>query len=113
MLALARKITLTISIAFSQLGPYFQSALGQAYSTVDGLRLARLEQLAQGNETEATRFLRTEVTPYVEEEQWSRKLKGGIREWLVQNTIRADPLVREALGNEREKREHRAEDSES
>ena len=99
MLALARKITLTISIAFSQLGPYFQGASGQTHISVDLARLARLEQLAQSNEAEATRSLRMEMTPYIEDETSTKELKAGIRDWLVQNTVRADPLVRHALSS--------------
>ena len=58
----------------------------------------RLEQIAKGSEIEAGRLLALEMTPFVGDEGVAKELRGRIREWLVQNTIRADPLVRDAMG---------------
>ena len=107
MLGLARKVSLTISIALSQLGPYFQRASTQAPNAIDPMRLSRLEQLALANEVEATGLLKMEMIQHAEGEETTRELKVGIRDWLVQNTIRVDPGVRQAISSatERRKRE--------
>lgn len=106
MLALARKIAFTISVALSRLGPQFQSVGGQGSNVVDPVRLSRLEQLAMANEAEATRLLGMELAPHVGKDEAPKELKDGMREWLVLNTVRADPLVRQAIGSatERKKR---------
>ena len=104
MLTLARKIIITISIALSQLGPYFQTDSGLAHNAVDPVRLMRLEKLAAGNDVEATRLLRTETAPFTGNVSNSKALKAGIREWLVQNTVRADPFVQEAISHATQRR---------
>lgn len=101
MLALARKITLSISIALLQLGPLFQATQSIDHSSVDGARLARLEQITKNNEIEATGLIKTEMVPFVGREELLKELKDAIQKWLVQNTIRADPAVQEVVGNPR------------
>ena len=100
MLILARKITITIVIAISQLGPYFKT-LGPTRppDSINHARLLRLEQIAGAHEIEATRLLQLDMAPYERDVKSVKQLKECIREWLVQNTIRADPAVRETVGN--------------
>ena len=38
------------------------------------------------------------MAPYAGDEPGVKELRGRIKEWLVQNTIRADPEVRDAVG---------------
>ena len=47
---------------------------------------------------EATRLMGMEMSPFVGDNEALRDVKGKVKEWLVQNTIRSDPEVRDALG---------------
>lgn len=47
---------------------------------------------------EAARLLSLEMTPFAGDEAMVKELSGRVREWLVTNTIRADPEVRDAVG---------------
>ena len=38
------------------------------------------------------------MAPFAGDEAAVKELRGRVREWLVQNTIRADPEVRDAMG---------------
>lgn len=73
-------------------------------SVLESQQLTRLEQLAQSADAEATRLLALEMAPFVGDEPGVKELRGRVREWLVTNTIRADPEVRDAMGRVLEKR---------
>lgn len=45
-----------------------------------------------------------EMAPLVGDEVGQNDMKGRVKEWLVQNTIRADPEVRDAMGRAMAKR---------
>lgn len=60
--------------------------------------------MAQGTEIETQRLLALEMTPLVGDEAGQNDMKGRVREWLVQNTIRSDPEVRDAMGRAMAKR---------
>lgn len=47
---------------------------------------------------EATRLLALDMAPFVGDDEALSELRGRVREWLVTNTIRADPEVRDAMG---------------
>ena len=105
LLILARKITLTIFIALSQLGPYFYSSeTVLPPNMVDTLKLARLEHVTRSNDAEATRLLDLDMAPYAGDQKVAKDLKEQMKDWLVQTTIRADPQVRGAIGNSLSKR---------
>jgi hypothetical protein len=97
-LSLARTLLFTSFIGLSQLAPLLQ---GTNHSLppneVDPNQLARLEQLARGQEMESTRLVGLNMAPFREDRTSMVELRDRIREWLVQNTTRADPLVREAV----------------
>ena len=38
------------------------------------------------------------MAPFAGDEHGVKTLKGKVKEWLVQNTIRSDPEVRDAVG---------------
>lgn len=100
-------MTITFFIALSQLSPLFANSTApntSSASASDEQRLARLENLAQANEIEAERLLALEMAPFVGDEEGQKNLRGKIREWLVQNTIRADPEVRDAIGRSLQRR---------
>lgn len=103
-LILARKIAFSLFIAASQLGTFFQHTTPAPASTsgipsvLESQQLTRLEQLAQASEVEASRLLALDMSPFVGDEAGVKELRGRVREWLVTNTIRADPEVRDAMG---------------
>lgn len=104
-IALARKISVTLYIAFSQIGPLLMAdasagAARKGLSEEEALRqgLDRLEATARSLDADATRLLETEMVPFSGDEDMMGKVRGKVREWLVQNTIRSDPMVRDALG---------------
>ena len=39
-----------------------------------------------------------DMAPYAVDEPGVKELQARVKEWLVQNTIRADPEVRDAMG---------------
>ena len=103
LLVLARKTTLSIFIALSQLGPLLQPkpSVSATFSSTGGINLQqlnRIEQITQATEVEATRLLGLDMAPFLGDEQIVDDLKAKLKEWLVQNTIRNDPEVRDAMG---------------
>lgn len=103
LLLLARKATLTVFIAISQLGGLFPSSTPPPASSVvrtpeEMQQLQRLEQLALANDAETGRLLQMDMAPFVGDAEGTRELRGKVREWLVTTTIRADPEVRDAMG---------------
>ncbi|KAL8731848.1 MAG: hypothetical protein Q9166_003132 [cf. Caloplaca sp. 2 TL-2023] len=106
-LALAHKAVFTFFIALGQLSPLFAAQSRPASSSssaFDEQHLQRLEQLAQSTEVETGRLLALEMAPLVGDETGQNDMKGRVREWLVQNTIRADPEVRDAMGRAMQKK---------
>ncbi|KAL6866195.1 hypothetical protein ACO1O0_002300 [Amphichorda felina] len=107
IITLARKITITVYIALSQVGPLLAAHLrgGDKAASPDdddkALRqgLDRLEGVARQLDVDAARLMEMETAPYKGDSEATSNLQGKMREWLVQNTIRADPMVRDALGS--------------
>ncbi|KAI1331889.1 hypothetical protein F5Y16DRAFT_246680 [Xylariaceae sp. FL0255] len=105
--ALARRIIITIYIAIGQLGPIWQAQ--QAREAAAGQEalakgLERLEATVKSLDVDATRLMDLEMAPFVNDPEVVRDLRSKLKEWLVQNTIRADPMVRDALGRSLQKR---------
>lgn len=115
-IALARKLSVTIAIGVSQIGPMLAADTSSGQIVVGGgkrggddeklLRegLDRLEMTARGLDSDTSRLLEVEMAPFAGDEEMLASMKGKIKEWLVQNTIRADPMVRDALGRSLQKR---------
>lgn len=107
LLVLARKATFTLFIAFSQLGNLFPQSKPAATANMsphDLNQLARLEGTAKASEIESSRLLALDMSPFVGDEQGTKELRARVKEWLVNNTIRADPEVRDAMGRALAKR---------
>lgn len=113
--ALARKLSVTVFIAFSQIGPLLSADTSGGQVVVGGRKgvseesalqqgLERLEAAAGSLNIDAGRLLETEMAPYAGDDEMVAKVRGKVKEWLVQNTIRSDPLVRDALGRGFQKR---------
>ncbi|KAK3325897.1 hypothetical protein B0H66DRAFT_600032 [Apodospora peruviana] len=114
-IALVRKLSVTVFIGISQIGPMLlaDTSSGQVVpankksgneETLLRQGLDRLEEAAMGLNADTTRLLEVEMAPFQGDEEMMGVMKGKIKEWLVQNTIRADPMVRDALGRSFTKR---------
>ncbi|KAL8671262.1 MAG: hypothetical protein Q9168_004231 [Polycauliona sp. 1 TL-2023] len=106
-LTLAHKATFTFFIALGQLSPLFapQDQPASSSSTaIHDQHLQRLEQMVQSTEFDTRRLLALEMSPLVGDEAGQNEMKGKVREWLVQNRIRTDPEVRDAMGRVMAKR---------
>ncbi|KAG7119471.1 Chaperone protein DnaJ like [Verticillium longisporum] len=91
LIALARKASITLYIAFNQLGPLIDESLHQG--------LERLDALAHGLDHDAAKLLSMEMVPYAGDAEALGAVRAKVKDWLVQNTIRADPMVKDAVGN--------------
>lgn len=108
IITLLRKLTLTFFIALSQLGPLLQDpqelALAQAGPTLTGQDFDRVDALAQATDQEVSRLMGMELVPFSNERSAAVQLRTGLKEWLVQNTIRNDPDVKAAAARVLERR---------
>jgi len=112
---LARKLSLTVYIAFSQIGPLLSADTSGGQVLVGGRKgiseevalrqgLDRLEATVHSLDADAGRLLETEMAPYAGDDVMLKTVRTRVKEWLVQNTIRSDPMVRDALGRSFTKR---------
>lgn len=111
LISLARKVTVTMYIALAQIGPLLKTHLDPdaervADSEEKALQkgLERLGDVTRALDYEATKLIDVELVPFKADPQQAANLQGKMREWLVQNTIRGDPMVRDALGRSLKKR---------
>lgn len=93
---LSRQAALALFIALSQIGPWFQLAPPAAPGP-QLQQINRLESLAMANNEEASRLLALDMAPFAGDQEGTTDLKGRVKDWLVQNTIRADPEVKDAV----------------
>ncbi|KAI9758705.1 MAG: hypothetical protein M4579_002880 [Chaenotheca gracillima] len=100
LITLLRKALLTVYIAMNQLGPFIQPQPATPTNTEATQRqqLDRLEQLSSATDIEASRLLGLDMAPFAGEEKTMGDLRVRLQNWLVQNTIRTDPEVRDAVG---------------
>ncbi|EHK26243.1 uncharacterized protein TRIVIDRAFT_35843 [Trichoderma virens Gv29-8] len=110
LIQLARKLTITIYIALSQIGPLMMMDASPSKRSIDDedelllQGLSRLEAITGQFDADSTRLMDMEMAPYKGDAEATSNLQGKMREWLVQNTIRADPMVRDAMGTSLRKR---------
>ncbi|KAI1662638.1 hypothetical protein F4813DRAFT_341339 [Daldinia decipiens] len=109
-ITLARKLSITLYIAFSQIGPLLQPPNqrgmkpGEASEKALQQSLDRLEQTARSMDVDAARLMELEMAPFAGDAEVIGSMRSKLKEWLVQNTIRADPMVKDALGRSFQKR---------
>ncbi|KAH0608144.1 uncharacterized protein H6S33_002196 [Morchella sextelata] len=105
-LILARKIAFTTFIAISQLAPLFQSQRNTGPPTVESMRpqLERLFGFTKLADTEASNLLALDFLPHESDVDTVRDIQTKMKSWLVENTVRNDPEVRDAVGNVLKKR---------
>lgn len=99
LLALLRQLAITFFIALSQLGPLLQGSAptGQDVGKVSTEQLDRLDALVRVTDQEIGRLLHLEMMPFAGDQTSTRELRSTLKEWLVHNTVRNDPEVRDAV----------------
>ncbi|KAK3069766.1 hypothetical protein LTR53_011637 [Teratosphaeriaceae sp. CCFEE 6253] len=98
MLTLLRKLAITFFIALNQLGPVLQAAQVEgADGAVQAQQLDRIDAFAKATDQEISRLMGLELMPFAGDQQATKNLRGSLKEWLVQNTLRNDPEVRAAI----------------
>ncbi|KAI1778304.1 hypothetical protein F4818DRAFT_296245 [Hypoxylon cercidicola] len=107
--SLARRLSVTLYVAFSQIGPLLQQQQpperpGETDEKALLQSLDRLEQTARGMDVDAARLMELEMAPFVGDPEAIDSMRSKLKEWLVQNTIRSDPMVKDALGRSFQKR---------
>ncbi|KAI0913862.1 hypothetical protein F4824DRAFT_237198 [Ustulina deusta] len=107
VVALARRVAIAIYIAIGQLGPVLRAGRDQEAAAEEKAlqqNLERLEHTAKFMDADATRLMELEMAPFAGDPDVVKDMRAKLKEWLVQNTIRADPMVRDALGRSLQKR---------
>ncbi|KAK4191581.1 chaperone protein DnaJ [Podospora australis] len=107
-IALAKKLAVTIYLAFSQIGPLLsadtsggQIVIGKKGANEEAAlkqNLERLEQLTKRLDADTTNVLQLELAPFAGDRDAMEITWGKVKEWLVHNTIRSDVMVRDAMG---------------
>jgi len=99
LISLARTLSITLSIAISQLSPPQSPdnnfATGTSPQTLQYLdRLLTMSKLA---DAEATRLLSLSLSPFRGDGEGARDLRGRMREWVVLARVRGSKGVREVV----------------
>ena len=100
-LVFARKILITLTLALNQLGPLLAGAeIGAAppKPPTEIEQLDRLDRMARSIEAETTNVMALDMLPFVADEAGANDLNARIKEHLVNHAVRADPEVRNAVG---------------
>lgn len=96
---------LSFFIALSQIGPLlFAPTPGNDGKDISGQQLDRIDVLAKTADQEVTRLLNLELTPFAGDPASMQDLRTAMRTWLVDNTVRSNPQVRDAIGRVLESR---------
>lgn len=107
-LAIARRLSLILTIALNQVLPYLTAdtrsgriQLRKPAGADEEARarhsLDELDQALAAVREEATRMVRTEVAPFAGDPRLLEMLKAKMKRWLVDNTVRNDPMTRAAI----------------
>ncbi|ROV96258.1 hypothetical protein VMCG_07659 [Cytospora schulzeri] len=103
---LARKLSITLTVALNQVVPYLTAETrgGRLQLRRGGDEAARaarsldeLEKMAQGVDEDANRMVKMELAPFAGDPQVLAGLRDKMQRWLVDNTVRSDPMTRDAL----------------
>lgn len=112
--ALARKLSVTLSVALNQVVPYLTAEtrggrlqLGRSGGGEARARqsLDELERAALGVDEDASRMVQMELAPFAGDPQVLASLRDKMRRWLVDNTVRSDPMTRDALQRYKRRRQ--------
>lgn len=104
--ALARKLSITLTIALNQVVPYLTADTrgGRVQLQRRGTDEARarqsldeLEKMVHSVDENATRAVKMELAPFAGDPRLLDGLRDKMRRWLVDNTVRNEPMTRDAL----------------
>lgn len=106
-IAFARKLSIILTIALNQILPYLtaDTRSGRVQLKKPGAdeearakqSLDELEKALGAVREEATRMVRTEMAPFAGDPRLVEMLKAKVKRWLVDNTVRNDPMTRAAI----------------
>jgi hypothetical protein len=100
LISLLRKLTLTFFIALSQLEPLLRDPqkanIEETGPAIMAQRLNHVDALTTTADAELGRLLGMELMPFTGDSSAANVLRSSLKEWLIQNTIRNDPLVKAA-----------------
>jgi curved DNA-binding protein CbpA len=116
MVTIAHKLSITLFIAFAQLGPILASysrPLGAAPAQQNAAQaraeqMGRIEKFTTVVDAESTALLGTDMAPFLGDELATKTVKVKLRDWLVEQTIRNDVEVRDAVGRVLQRRRENA-----
>lgn len=101
-------MSVTLYIALSQIGPLLQPPSSTPANATPEMalkqQLDRFEATAKQADIDATRLVQMELSPFTGDPQALKEVQRSTKEWLVHNTIRNDPMVKDAFGRELVKR---------
>ncbi|KKY34324.1 putative chaperone protein [Diaporthe ampelina] len=104
--ALSRKLSITLTIALNQVVPYLTADTrgGRVQLQRRGTDEARvrqsldeLERMVHSVDENATRAVKMELAPFAGDPRVLESLRDKMRRWLVDNTVRNEPMTRDAL----------------
>lgn len=104
--ALARKLSITLSIALNQVVPYLTASTrgGRVQMRKQGdeqanarQSLDELEKALHAVHEEAKRMVQMEAAPFAGNPMAMQSLREKVKRWLVDNTVRNDPMTRATI----------------
>lgn len=106
--AMARKLSITLSIALNQVLPFLTAdtrggriQMRKRGGGEDPARvkqsLDELEKAVHGVHVDASRMVKTEASPFAGSPQVMAMLRDKIKRWLMDNTYRNDPMTKAAI----------------
>lgn len=104
--AIARKLSITLSIALNQVLPYLtaDTRSGRVQMKKRGSEESKAEQSLDELDKalhvvheEAKRMVQMEVTPFLGSSDVMETVRQKMKRWLVDNTIRNEPMTRDAI----------------
>ena len=96
ILALARRMSISLNIFISQLAPLPARGSADQDSQIQS-QVLHMNQLASGVDAEATGLLGLGFAPFQGEKEQVKQLKKGMKDGMITNAIRSSPEVREAV----------------
>ncbi|KAI9855588.1 MAG: hypothetical protein M1813_009727 [Trichoglossum hirsutum] len=100
-LILARKTGIAVIIALARIGPLLQPPEERAAPNSETAllhQIDRLEKISKTTEIEAMRLLALDMAPFAGDDETVKGVKTQLQSWLVENTIKSDKEVRDAVG---------------
>lgn len=112
MISLLRKLVVTFFIALSQLGPVLKDphvTFTENGDVIPPQLLERVNVLTKATDQEIRRLMGLELMPFADNEvSLMDGVRGSLKEWLVQNTIRNDPEIKRAVSAVLDRRRRQA-----